>query len=166
LKGVDIRVETPFPAAAWPRVWQWVSDFRSRVADDFAPKTLEDFVAQQLASSGRTWATYRDGELCGMVSFEPVSPVSGLTHCLFRKDFWGRNTTREALRLVYTEIFAGGCHKVFGTPFRDNNAMISLARSIGFQREGVLREQTKRGGVFVDMVVLGMTKGDFEKWAS
>ena len=164
----SVRVESPFPPSAWPRVWSWTRDFRTRVSDDFGPKTLADFVAGQMAADKnvRTWAVYRDGELCGMVSFEPASPVAGSSHTLFRKDFWGRGTTREALRQVYAEIFAGGIHKISGTPFRDNHAMIALATGLGFKKEGVLREQTMRGGKLTDIVILGLTKGDFEKCLS
>lgn len=92
--------------------------------------------------------------------------LSGETHALFRKDFWGKATTQTALRLVYAEVFASGVHRIYGLPFSDNNAMISLARNVGFRREGVLRETTKRGGEFVDQVMLGMTQGDFEKCLS
>jgi RimJ/RimL family protein N-acetyltransferase len=163
-----VRIESPFPRSAWPRVWSWVADFRARVADDFAPSTLEEFVAAQmeLAVRQKTWAVYRDDELCGLVSFEPMNVVTGLSHALFRRDFWGRDTTRIALRMVYAEIFANGVNKIVGTPFRDNHAMRSLAVSLGARNDGILREHTKRGGVFVDMVLLGLTKGDFEKCLS
>lgn len=161
----EIRVESPFPVAAWPRVWSWIEEFRSRVADDFGPRTLSEFVELQLGLEGRqkTWAVYKGGELCGMVSFEPSSDVTGTSHALFRRDFWGRATTEQALRLVYAEVFAGGTHKIVGTPFRDNHAMIALAHQVGFQKEGILREHTKRKGLYVDMVVMGMTQGDFER---
>ena len=38
-----VRVESPFPAHAVPRIWTWIERFRNRVADDFAPQTLEEF---------------------------------------------------------------------------------------------------------------------------
>lgn len=115
----------------------------------------------------KTWAVYRSDELCGMVGFHLNSHgLSGETHALFRKDFWGKATTQTALRLVYAEVFASGVHRIYGMPFKGNDAMISLARSVGFQREGILRETTKRGGEYVDQVMLGMTQGDFEKCLS
>ncbi len=42
-------------------------------------------------------------------------------------------------------------------------AMIACAGQLGFQKEGVLREHTRRGGLLVDMTILGLTKGDFEQ---
>jgi RimJ/RimL family protein N-acetyltransferase len=118
-------------------------------------------------SNVKTWAVYRGSELCGMVSFT-LGPngLTGDTHALFRKDFWGKATTQTALRMVYGEIFASGVHRIHGAPFKDNGAMISLARTVGFQREGILRETTMRGGEYVDQVMLGMTEGDFEKCRS
>jgi RimJ/RimL family protein N-acetyltransferase len=162
---VDIRVVSPFPSAAWPRVWAWIEDFRNRVADDFGPKTLQEFVAWQIAreSIERTWAVYRDGELCGMASFVKGGPETGEAHALFRKDYWGRETTHTAMRMVYAEIFAAGIHKIVCLPFRDNNAMVALCKQLGFEREGTFREQTRRGGLLVDQAILGLTKGDFEK---
>ena len=163
---MDIRVTSPFPAAAWPRVWSWTEDFRSRVADDFGPKTLAAFVELQLEveAKRKTWAIYRDGELCGTASFMvSMSPETGEAHAIFRKDFWGRDTTHTAMRMVCAELFASGIHKVVMMPFRDNNAMVALCKQLGFEKEGVLRETTRRGGLLVDMAVMGLTKGDFEK---
>jgi RimJ/RimL family protein N-acetyltransferase len=166
---VPVTVRSPFPVSAWPRVWSWIEDFRARVCDDFAPKTLEAFVLGQIhpAPNVKSWAVYRGEELCGLVLFT-LGPngLTGETHALFRKDFWGKVTTQAALRQVYAEVFASGVHRIYGTPFRDNHAMIALARSVGFQKEGIFRETTKRGGEFVDQVMLGMTQGDFEQCRS
>lgn len=158
-----VRVESPFPAAAWPRVWQWIADFRRSVADDFAPATCSAFVEQQLARAehSRTWAVYHDAELCGLVAYEPVSPVTGMTHAMFRKDFWGHAITETALRMVYAEIFAGGARRIFGTPFTTNHASNALAMRLGFKKEGVLRKHTLRGGKPADMIVLGLLKEEF-----
>lgn len=163
---MSIRVEKPFPAAALPRVWQWMSDFRSRVADDYAPQTLDDFVEWNLARARKEhqFAVYNGEELCGLVTVEPQSPVAAVTHALFRKDFWGRDTTAAALRLVYAEAFGPlGLRKLVGPVLRDNHSIIALAMMLGAKREGMLRQQTTRGGKPADMVLLGLLKEDFER---
>lgn len=140
-----------------------MQDFRSRVADDFGPKTMAEYVTLCLTRDGRSWGVWADGELCGVVVYEPLSAVTGNSHFYFRKDYWGREVTEAALRLVSAEIFAGGVNKICGCPFRDNNAVISVSMAIGAKREGVLRQQTRRGGRFVDVVVMGLLKEDFEQ---
>lgn len=144
-----------------------MQDFRGRMVDDFAPATLEAFVARELGAVNRTsWSVSRDGELCGVVSFDLESPVMGVASAIFRRDFWGHETTLPALRLVYAEIFASGVRKICGRAFRDNNAVLSVAAALGAKREGVLREHALRGGKMVDMVVTGLNQGDFERCRS
>lgn len=160
-----LRVESPFPEYALPRVWTWIQDFRWRVSDDFAPDSLEAFVAEWQArrEKQRTWAVYRGPEIGGLVTFEPWSPVAGTSHCLFKRSFWGHRTTIPALQAVYAEIFAGGCEKILSLAFKDNANILGLARAIGGQKEGVLRKQTRRRGELVDMIAIGLLKEDFER---
>lgn len=150
-------------------MWDWIEEFRHRVADDFAPRTREEFVAHCLAraaGSERSWAIRRDGELCGLVTYEAANPVTGTTHALFRKDYWGHETTVEGLRQVYEALFASGVRKLMGPVFRDNRAIIAVGMMMGAKREGILRQQTMRGGKPVDVVVLGLVAEDFDKWRS
>jgi len=158
-----VRVESPFPVFALPRVWSWMEGFRDRVADDYGPKTLEEFVEDWRSEVHRkTWGVWRGPELGGLIIWQPW-PVGGIgeTHAVFKKSFWGRATTRTALALVYAELFGSGVRKVMGFPFERNHATLALARSIGFHREGTLRQQTLKNGQPVDVAVLGLLKDDF-----
>jgi RimJ/RimL family protein N-acetyltransferase len=163
-----IRVESPFPSYALPRVWTWIEEFRDRVTDDYGPQTLEQFIARWGENPERkTWGVWRDEELGGLVTWEPgPNPDVGVTHVTFKRTFWGRAVTREALKLIYSELFDGGVRKVVGFPYKGNCAMISLAKELGARSEGTLRQQTMRHGVPVDVVVLGLLKEDFYKWRS
>lgn len=161
----QVRVSEPFPAFHMPRVWVWTQEFRSRVADDFGPKSLEEFMAVQqarVAAGLRSWGVYRGGELGGLVTFEPTSPICGAAHCIFKKSFWGHETTVEAMRLVFDEVFASGVRKILSLAFADNVQLMYAVRLLGFQKEGVLRKQTQRGGELVDMMALGCTHDDFQ----
>jgi len=163
LKRPSVTVASPFPDHAWPRVWTWIQTFRARVCDDFAPKTLEEFVEQTLerAARERTWGVYRDDELGGLITFEQVNPVTGISHLLFKRSFWGEATTIPAIATVYREIFESGIRKICSAAFRDNYAILELARKIGAREEGLLRQQTQRNGRMVDMTALGLLKEDF-----
>lgn len=160
---MDVRVESPFPEHAVPRTWTWAQEFRSRVADDFGPQTLHAFMEAWQAKDQRTWGVWRGDELGGMVTVEPISPLVVSSHCLFKKSFWGHETTLPALQQVFREVFGAGVHKVFSLVFSDNHQMIGLAKKLGFVREGVLRRQTLRNGKLIDQVALGLLATEFDK---
>ena len=90
-----------------------------------------------------------------------INPVCVDAHCVFKRSFWGHATTVEALRQVFDEIFSSGVIKITATAFADNHALLGLVRKLGFQREGVLRQQTRRAGELIDVVVIGLTREGF-----
>lgn len=164
-----IEIVSPFPDVAVPRLWIWAQAFRSRVADDYAPSTLEEFVRdweRRAAAGRRSWGVERAGELGGMFCYDPITDGVGLVHTVFKKSFWGNETTLAALRIVLAELFDSGIRRVVFQCFADNASTVGLARKVGAVKEGVLRQDTMRGGKPVDVVVLGILKEDFEKWAS
>ncbi|HNY39489.1 MAG TPA: GNAT family protein [Bryobacteraceae bacterium] len=162
----EISVEKPFPEYALPRVWEWIQEFRNRVCDDFAPADLDGFLADyhaKAAAGVETWGVVRDGELGGLISFQRLSPVLGTSHLLFKRSFWGQDTTIPAVRMVYEQAFGTGVSKIMSLVFRDNRAVISFAQKLGAHREGTFYRHTQRNGKLVDMVALGLSKEDFEK---
>ena len=164
--GADVlRLESPFPEYALPRVWTWIEDFRHRVADDFSPRTLGGFMRHwaERKPFRKTWGVWRGEELGGLVIYEPWQPGVGTSHALFKRSFWGRTTTRQALELVYAELFDSGVRKVVSFPFRANNAIIALGKSLGAVTEGLLKAQTLRDGQPVDVIILSLFKEDFER---
>lgn len=163
-----IRIETPFPDFALPRVWTWAQQFRGRVFDDFAPATMDEFVATWRLRIGAepSWLVSRDGEVGGVVLFRPETPVRGEMACLFKREFWlADGLVVEALRQVFGAIFFSGkeIEKVGVTVFRDNAHLLHFLRLLGGEKEGVLRANTRRGGRLVDQVVIGVTRADFER---
>jgi RimJ/RimL family protein N-acetyltransferase len=141
-----------------------MSEFRDRVADDYAATTLDAFMLdwQRRAAAGQqSWAIYRDGELGGLVTLDLANPGVGSTHCLFVKRMWGQETTLPALREVYRLIFETGLRKLLAFVFDDNWQIKAIARKLGARREGFLRQQTMRGGKPVDMVILGLLREEF-----
>jgi RimJ/RimL family protein N-acetyltransferase len=144
-------------------VWAWIQTFRDRVADDFGPQTLDEFVEHSLAEFQRvkTWAIYRDGELGGLVSFERWNPVLGTFHCLFKRELWGHQTTVPALRQVIGEMFDSGISKLALCMFADNRPIIALLRRLGAVPEGHYSRHTMRGGQLVDMVPFALFKEAF-----
>lgn len=161
---MDVRVESPFPFAALPRVWGWIQKFRHKVADDFSPKTLDEFVSLEASRWERqkTWAIYGDGELGGLVIFERVSPWRGEAHVLLKPDFQGKGVAMKACRQAVSEMFAHGVGKLSFSVLEKNLAVGSLICNLGGRREGCLRSETVQGGHPTDVWVYGLTKADFE----
>lgn len=158
----EIRITSPFPLSAVPRVWSWCQEFRGRVADDFGPKTLAEFVTRWERTDQKSWAIYRGDELGGMVSFERWTPNTGTAHCTFKRSFWGWKTTLPALQKIAAEIFASDVHKLVFMVYEDNHAIRSLLKQLGAVQEGLVRDATKREGKFVAIVLMGLTQEGLE----
>jgi RimJ/RimL family protein N-acetyltransferase len=158
-----VSVVSPFPAQDVPRIWSWIAAFRKNVADDFGPQNLDAFVKNwQAQETGTTsYAVYRGGELGGMITITPISPVLASSHCLFKKEFWGVGTTDEAMKIVYGKVFDAGFNKISSMAFADNGNIKAMAKRLGAKVEGVFRQQTMRNGKLTDMVSIGLTKEDF-----
>jgi len=162
-----MKIETirPFPLSAVPRVWNWMQSLRTKLCDDYAPQSLDEFLAHWERQTCDTWGVLRDGELGGYVSFEKLTPVVGTAHILFKRSFWGFRTTIPALELVYAQAFErSGVSKILSLVFRDNHAIRALARHVGAREEGIFRNHTMRNGKPVDMVAIGLLKGEFLSW--
>jgi RimJ/RimL family protein N-acetyltransferase len=162
-RAVRISVDSPFPAWAWPLVWEWIQSFRGRVCDDFAPATCAEFVAHMLGyDPAATWAVIRDDELGGLMVTPRLTPVVTSVHTVFKRSFWGRETTVAAGRAVYRRLFDAGAQKLESEAFADNHQVRAFARELGWVQEGLRRRRTLRGGLLVDMVEFGLVVEDFD----
>jgi hypothetical protein len=99
----EVQLVSPFPLHAVPRVWVWSEQFRNKACDDFAPKTVTDYLDNWLECDRRgrrTWAVVRGGEIGGAIWSTRFSEVVADVHVLFRRDFWGHSVTVTALLLA------------------------------------------------------------------
>ena len=162
---MNIRVESPFPFEALPRVYRWYQTFREKIADDFAPKTLDEFIQSQLMKwdQQQSWAIYGDGELGGLITFERINPWLGTATILLKPDFHGRGIAVKAATVAIGEMFQQpGIGKVDFFLLAGNKAIGSLLITIGAKREGTLESHTLREGKPADLWVYGLTKQHFE----
>lgn len=163
-----VRVESEFPDWALPRLWMWIEAARDRLCDDFSPREYDDFARDwdERRLIEKRWAVYRDDEIGGLVTITEQVPGIGTSHVVFKRSFWGHDTTLEAMRQVYEQAFSDGLHRVWSMVYTDNASMIALAKRLGFEREGRVRRAALRNGEWVDMFVLGLLKEDYEKCLS
>lgn len=160
---MDIQVVNPFPFEALPRVWRWIEQFRSKVADDFTPKSLPQFMEAMAAQWDQqtSWAVLADGELGGLITFQRLSPWLGTAHCLFKPDFQAKGIAFKACHAAVAEMFALGIGKLAFYPLQGNLAIGSLVCALGAKREGTLVAQTLVDGQPADILVYGLTKDNF-----
>lgn len=159
----NIEVRSPFPAPSYYMLFDWAIPVWKSVASDDAPKDREGFINYQIEISStpgvKTWGVYRDNELGGYVSAvrHPGREWVALTHCIFRKEFWGGNTTTRSLRKIAQEIFTDGAMKIEMWVFADNHAIKGLIKRLGGREEGCLTQQVMREGKPADMCVYALT---------
>lgn len=161
---MEVSVESPFPFEALPRVWGWIQGFRNKVADDFSPHSLDEFIRFQKAKwdSQKTWAILGAGELGGLVTFERLNGWVGTAHLLLKPDFQGRGLAAPALRKAFSEMYASGVGRLVFYVLAGNLAVGSLIVNLGGKREGSLRGQTLQDGIPTDVWVYGLMKTEFE----
>lgn len=173
--GAVVTVESPFPEYALPRLWQWISSSRNSVCDDFSPKNIDELVVhweRKRRAGERTWGVFRSGDLGGMISSSLFSPILADIHCIFKRSFWGHETTFNAMNLVAGEIFSREdnekrqVQKITSMAFFDNHALFGLVKKLGFVKEGSLRQHALRDGKLVDVVIGGLTRERFYEFTS
>lgn len=83
---------------------------------------------------------------------------------LGERDVWGQGFGKEALTAVINYCFHDlGLHRIGVEIYAMNGRSIRLFESLGFQREGVVREAVLKDGVYVDEYIYGLLK---KEWPS
>jgi len=71
----------------------------------------------------------------------------------------GQGLAAEALRLLLDFCFAElGLHRVWARIIEDNSPSVRLFESLGFSREGALRQHVRRRGRYRDMLIYGLIR--------
>lgn len=160
-----LEIDSPFPRAALPRVWNWVETFRGRFADDFFAKDIDTFVddwIEKERGGRRSWGVRRQGILGGVITSERTHPTVADFHCIFAADFWGRDTVVPALGQVCDEIFQDeAIDKLSTVAFARNMSLAGMIRHFGVTREGLLHGHTRQNGKLVDLQILGLQRSRF-----
>jgi len=108
----------------------------------------------------------KNGRLIGSVRLWRVSERNKsamLTIFLGEKRVWNRGYGQDALRLILRHGFgAMSLHRVELHVFEFNGRAIAAYERVGFVREGARRQALFRDGRYYDIVVMGITRGEFE----
>jgi RimJ/RimL family protein N-acetyltransferase len=100
--------------------------------------------------------------VCGAHTLD-YSNVRGEIGYWLGRDYWGKGYAKEALALLLGFCFNSlRLNKVSATVLAFNERSINLLRSLNFAKEGTLRQNTLRGGMFVDDIVFSMLKHEYD----
>ena len=76
---------------------------------------------------------------------------------------WGRGLGFHALVALYEFAFRhANLNRVYTHIKADNRGVIRLARRLGMSEEGLLREHRWKSGKYVDVVVFGLLRRDWD----
>lgn len=160
LRGEGVRlVELSLDHLPW--VMTWVND--REVMQYFAGRqteiTLEEerrYLEGLLASkSDRAWSVFDGDEYVGQVSINQIywPARNGRLFVVIRREHQGRGLGPRAVQLALARAWSElGLHKVWLIVRRDNRGAQAMYTRLGFDFEGVLRDEYFVQGRFFDMV--------------
>ena len=105
-----------------------------------------------------------NGHAMGWLSlYGPESMVLGMGYIIARP-YWGRGLATEMLIEALDYAFTmWGVHKIWLDIDPDNVASIRLGEKMGFQREGLLRDNLKIGDKYFDSLIMGLLASEWRR---
>jgi RimJ/RimL family protein N-acetyltransferase len=134
--------------------------------ESFSESEAADWVERAIGDSGgdRKWAVVVDGadSASGFVALygmgRQIAPELGVL--IADADARGRGVGREAIRVTARRAFDLGAHKVYARILTRNDASRRAFESVGFRREGTLRDHVSRGDDLLDVEIWGLLPED------
>lgn len=151
---------------AVPLLWEWLQEFPLANFDDAGPRSVAELaleVERRLTSGERLWGVRKDGQLAGAIGYAPATERTGALHgIVFPQGRLTRSEKREAVSLALRGLFAFGVEKVSAAYFADNQKIHRFLQDLGAVEEGLLRRQTLRKGVPVDLRLIAIFTEKFK----
>lgn len=129
---------------------------------DFAKRSLADKTGVHLAI-----CDVESGELMGMcgASVDQRNKKIEIGYWLGKKH-WGRGYAKEGVKLMLAYVFQNlKFNRATAKTFPGNEKSAHILESLGFKKEGLLRENELRSGKFIDEVFLGLLKKEYKEKA-
>ena len=104
-------------------------------------------------------------EVLGMVNLDGINYTNGNCEIgiAILNEMRGQGAAREALTQAIDYCFKEmRLHRVWCRVMEDNTRSLDLFESMGFRKEGRMREHVNREGRFLDLVVLGVLRGEWD----
>jgi [ribosomal protein S5]-alanine N-acetyltransferase len=107
-----------------------------------------------------------DGRLIGAVGLREIDTEHSQAEMGFwiGVDWWGQGYATEAARaMVHFAFEELNLNRVYAHHMVRNPASGRVLKKIGMRREGLLRQRVRKWGVFEDVVVLAILRGDWSE---
>jgi [ribosomal protein S5]-alanine N-acetyltransferase len=165
--SVELRDFEPGDASA---VHRWFNDRGAtdgllEQRDSFSERQAADWVERALDTEGedRKWAVVVDAaDACGFVALygigRQIAPELGVL--IADPEARGKGVGREAIRRAAARAFERGAHRVYARILARNEASQRAFESVGFRREGVMRDHVRRGDELLDVELWGLLPRD------
>lgn len=109
----------------------------------------------------------KTGDLAGTIGLHKIDLINrnaDISIVIGDKRYWGKKIGKEAVALIASHAFDKlNLHKVTAGMVDGNKASYNLFASLGFKKEGVLKEQNFADGRYQDVVRFGLLRKDYEK---
>lgn len=121
-------------------------------------KALEEFVSSRrwpndLALAIIDKMTNKHIGNIGLTSIDWVNRKAELGMLLGDKSFWNKGYMSEAFHLITEHVFSKiNLHKLYAGTEKDNSVAIRLFKKMGWQVEGVFKEEMYRNGKYIDVL--------------
>ena len=167
---VTLRAMTP---ADYPRMTAFKNDVEAEVlggGDPLRPRPLaavsEFFDGLNKDTSGVNFAIETAGVCigdCGLYHFDRLSATAEVGIGIGDHAYWGQGYGREALALLLDYAFRlQNLRRVWLETHHTNERAVGCYRSLGFVDEGRLREHVWSDGRYVDSVLMGLLRSEWD----
>lgn len=171
--GFELVPDDPRFAADWDRAFRedphlavdWGID--ETMSLELAEKWLTQHAEEWAQGQGRHFAIVEDGgAFGGGLNFHHIEPMHKRAEVGFWLAPWarGRGLGSAAVRTACAWAFEHwDLMRIEMTTLPDNDGSLALAQKIGFTREGLLRKRNFERGKHVDIVMLGVLRGELRQ---
>ena len=162
-----------------PRLWEFKNDAEMIVSGDAEPpmpKSLERMQAEYDRDAAKggvdgTWfAIEVDGKVIGQCGLYGFDKFRGVAHgcelgiIIGDKTYWGQGYGREAVSLLLDYAFCyWNAHRVGLETSSVNERALRCYKACGFVEEGRLRQAEWQNGQYVDTVMMGILREEWER---
>ncbi|WDT75387.1 MAG: GNAT family protein [Candidatus Manganitrophus sp.] len=175
LEGKRIYLREVRPSDVNERYYRWMNDpeITRFLESRFAPNAIEnlrDYVAGKLGDRDNIFLAIvlkEEDRHIGNIKLGPIQWIHRLADIgllIGEKDCWGKGYATEAIQLVSDYAFnVLNLHKVAAGCYGPNEGSARAFQKAGFIVEGVRKEQFYANGSYVDDILLGLIRPDWNQ---
>jgi len=160
-------------------LWRWSNDVEYELlsgGDPPRPQTLhswekwyDDRIAPSYGTTQIDFAIDHDSTMigtCGLFDIDSVTQTSQLGIGIGEREHWNKGYGREAIGLLLDYAFRlRGLRRIWLKTSSNNERALRCYRACGFQEEGLLRAHLWSNGEYVDSIIMGLLKSEWDRRA-